>query len=59
MNIDNIKLIVELTKAKVDILRLKSDDYTWQCFINEESKEQLLNILEEIDILLNELKGEN
>ena len=59
MQIEKIKLIVDLTRAKVDILKLKADDYNWQCHIDTETKEQLLNTLEEIDKQLKSLSEDN
>ena len=56
MNIEKIKLLVDLTKAKVDILKLKADDYTWACHIDEATKTQLLNTLKDIDKLISELE---
>lgn len=56
MNIEKIKLLVDLTKAKVDILKLKADDYTWACHVDEATKTQLLNTLKDIDKLISELE---
>ena len=56
MNIEKIKLLVDLTKAKVDILKLKADDYTWACHIKKKKKTQLLNTLKDIDKLISELE---
>ena len=58
MEKENIKTIVELVKAKVEILKLKADDYTWQCYVDNKTKEQLENTLKEIDIYLSELRQE-
>jgi len=58
MEKENIKTIVELVKAKVEILKLKADDYTWQCYVDDKTKEQLENTLKEIDIYLSELRQE-
>ena len=54
-DIEKIKLVVDLTLAKVEILRLKADDYNWQCNINEEGRKQLLSALDDIDALLTTL----
>lgn len=52
MSVASIKEIVELTLAKVEILKLKADDYTWACHVDEATKSQLLSTLVEIDSLL-------
>lgn len=57
MEIYKIKLIVDLTKAKIDILKLKADDYTWQCHIDEDTKKQLLEVLKQIDCQLIKIRG--
>jgi hypothetical protein len=43
---------VQLIMAKVEILKLKADDYKWQCYTPEDTKKQLLETLEEINALL-------
>lgn len=43
---------VGLILAKVEILKLKADDYNWQCHVPKEVKDQLEKILSEIDELL-------
>ena len=55
-DIDKIKLIVDLTLAKVEILKLKGDNYAWQCHTDKKAREQLLEALEDIDELLATLK---
>lgn len=57
MNIEKIKLIVDLTMAKVEILRLKADAYQWACFVDAETQEQLLATKDEIDRQLKELRA--
>jgi hypothetical protein len=54
-DIERIKLIVTLSMARIDILKLKADDYNWQCHTPQNVKEQLENSLLEIDELLAEL----
>lgn len=54
--IEDIKLIVDLTLAKVEILKLKADDYTWQCYMEDSAKEGLLSALEDIDALIGEIR---
>ena len=54
MDIEKIKLIVDLTKAKVDILKIKSDDYNWYG-MDDETRKQLLDTLEEINKQLKSL----
>ena len=44
-----LELIVNLTIAKVEILKMQADDYNWQVHVPENSKEQLIKTLEEID----------
>ena len=55
MDIEKIKLIVDLTKAKVDILKIKSDDYKWYGCMDDETRKQLLDTLEEINKQLKSL----
>lgn len=57
MNLDKIKIITDLTLAKVSILKLKADEYTWNCFVNEVTKKQLLDILIDIDKQLLEINN--
>lgn len=57
MDIDTIKLIVDLTMAKIDILKLKADAYNWQCHTDADTKEKLLEALESIDEILATLKS--
>ena len=56
MNIEKIKLLVDLTKAKIDILKLKADDYTWACHVDEVTKSHLLDALKDIDELISKLE---
>ena len=56
MDSEKIKLIVELTKAKVDILKMKADDYTWACHIDDDTKKKLMDMLVVIDENLAELR---
>lgn len=50
-------MIVKLVQAKVEILKIRADDYSWQCYIDKETKEQLLNTLKEIDEELAKLRS--
>ena len=50
--LDKIKLLVDLTKTKVDILKLKADDYTWSCHVDKNTKEILEKTLIEINEIL-------
>lgn len=52
-----IELIVKLIQARIEILKIRADDYTWQCYIDKETKEQLLNTLKEIDEELIKLRS--
>jgi hypothetical protein len=56
-DINRIKLIVDLTTARVEILKLRADDYTWQCHIDEQTRNQLMQTLGEIDGQLAELRA--
>lgn len=57
MDIEKIKIIVELTKAKVDILKLKADDYTWACHVDKDTKDQLEETLIDINEQLSGLRS--
>lgn len=48
-NIEKIKLIVDLTIAKVDILKLKADPYNWHSFVDADTKRQLEKTLDDIN----------
>lgn len=54
---DRIKLVVDLTLAKAQILRLKADDYQWNCHVDETTRAQLLDTVVEIDAMLNDLRA--
>lgn len=56
--IRTLEMIVNLTVAKLQILKLKSDDYQWFGMMNEENRTQLTNTLSEIDNLLTTLNKE-
>lgn len=43
---------VNLIRAKVDILKLKANDYEWQCHTPKEVKQQLEEALEKINALI-------
>lgn len=58
MNIDKLTLKVELVKARVDILKLKANQYEWSCFVPDDVKESLEKTLVEIDQHLKELTKE-
>ncbi len=58
MDIDKIKLVVDLTKAKLDILKLKADHYSWTCHVDGDTKQQLINLKDDIDIQLRELRND-
>lgn len=53
---EKIKLIVDLTLAKVSILELKADDYKWQVFVDKDTQEKLLKTVSDIDFILKSLK---
>jgi len=59
MKLKNIKLIVELTKAKIEILKLKADDYTWQCHVDSNTKDMLEKTLKDIDVQIESMRKEN
>lgn len=50
--LERIKTIVDLTRCKVDILKLKADDYIWACHVDDKTKEMLEATLVEIDSML-------
>lgn len=51
-DIERIKLLVELTSAKISILKMKADPHgTWR-WVDEETELQLENTLVEIDEIL-------
>jgi len=58
-DIENIKLLVELTSAKISILKMKADPHnTWR-WVDEPTAIQLENTLIKIDEMLETLaKGE-
>lgn len=47
-SVDKIKLVL----ARVEILKIKADDYTWSCYVPDNVKKQLEESLKEIDGLL-------
>ncbi len=58
MDIEQIKLIVDLTMAKVEILKLKADSYTWS-YVDVETKATLEKTLVSIDSQLSALHQPN
>lgn len=56
MTVDKIKLLVDLVQTKVEILKLKADDYTWACYVDDKTKNDLENALLQIDALIIELR---
>lgn len=50
MNANQIQLIV----AKVEILKLKADDHSWQCYVPQDVKDQLEVTLTTINKILEE-----
>ena len=52
---DNIKEIAMLTVAKVDILKIKSDHYTWKALLSAEDRDNLSDTLLYINELLEKL----
>jgi len=55
-NLVQIKTIVELTMAKIDILKMKADGYTWSCHVDESTREKLEATLVKIDSLLEQIE---
>ena len=53
---DHIKELVSLTIAKIEILKLKADDYAWSCYVDDQTKQQLEDALLEINSLLSDIK---
>jgi len=56
MNYERAKMIVDLTLAKVEILKLKADGYSWSCHVDADTRSQLLQTKEEIDAMLIDLR---
>ena len=56
MNYERSKMIVDLTIAKIEILKLKADDYNWSCYTDDETRELLLQTLDDITLMLKDLK---
>jgi len=54
---EKIEMIVKLVLAKIEILKLKADDYTWQCHVDNHTKAQLNSTLSLIDNMLIELRS--
>ena len=52
---EKIKLIVDLTLARIEILKMKANIHDWSCYVPEEVKEQLEKTLIEIDQKIKEL----
>ena len=46
---------IELIKVKLEILKLKADDYSWQCHTPKDVKDQLEAMLIAINTELEEL----
>lgn len=53
---NNIKEIAALTVAKVEILKIKADHYTWNALLSVDDRENLNYTLADIDSLLDKLK---
>jgi len=56
---EHIKEIVLLTVAKVDILKIKADHYTWSALLSNTDRESLESTLANINNLLKELSDES
>ena len=56
--IARLKAIADLTVAKVDILKLKADDYLWYLATRNGSGENLLKAIEDIDNAIERLTDE-
>lgn len=48
----SITVRVQLILARVEILKLKADDHTWQCYVPENVKYQIDKTLMDIDSIL-------
>lgn len=55
MDFEKLKLKIELTKARIDILKMKANDYEWSCFVPNDVKGSLEKSLVEIEQALAEL----
>jgi hypothetical protein len=63
-NSQDIKMLIDLTLARVEILKLKADDYNWQCHTDNDAKEKIEDALLLIDKLthdfrIDDIQGEN
>lgn len=56
MNIETMKLRIDLVKARLDILKLKANDHDWSCYVPSDVKISLEKTLVEIDEALKELE---
>ena len=54
-NMENLKMEIDLIKSKVEILKLKADDYNWCCHVPKDVKEELDKTLTKIDRYLSEI----
>lgn len=52
VDLEKLKLKIDLIKAKVEILKLRADDYNWSCHVHEDVKEELAKTLIEIERIL-------
>ncbi len=57
MEVEHIKLLVELMQTRISILRLKSDDYAWTCYVDDKTKHDFERSLDQIDELIKELRN--
>lgn len=56
MPINKTQLKIDLIKARIDILKLKSNDHDWACYVSDNVKSQLEQTLVEIDKELEKLQ---
>lgn len=53
---DSTKMKIDLIKTKVEILKLKANDHDWCCYVPKEVKQQLEEVLIDIDEELKKIK---
>ena len=56
-DIERIKLMVDLVKAQVDILKLQANDHDWACYVPDDTKKALNEALVMINTALKGLES--
>lgn len=55
MKEEQIKTLVSLTLAKIEILKMKADFYTWSAHVDDDTKKRLEKALLAIDKIIEQL----